>query len=198
MRHVASYIALTLCVAEVILVLMSWLLSVSFADSSIRSLLSSEGLRWLFGYYVDMLLRPQLIWILLFSLSWGVYKGSGMGAIFSSAHRLQYRERIALWLVAFIIVLIVTVLLLLTVIPHAVLLSVTGELFPSPFSDSIVPVLAFSLLSASIVFGIVSGNFHHINNVYQSMKLGVNAFAPLFLFYVLITQLLASFIFVFW
>ncbi len=193
----ASYIALALCVAEVLLILMSWLLSVSLADGSVRSLLSSEGVRWFFGSYVDILLRQQLIWILLLSLSWGVYKGSGMGAIFRSAHRLQYRERIALWLVAFIAALIVTVLLLLTAIPHAVLLSVTGALFPSPFSESIFPVLAFSLFSTSAVFGIVSGTFQHIDNVYQSMKQGVNSFAPLFLFYVLITQLLSSFIFVF-
>lgn len=43
-----------------------------------------------------------------------------------------YRQRVALWLVAIEMVVFVVLMLLLTLVPHAILRSVTGVLCPGP------------------------------------------------------------------
>ena len=54
-------------------------------------------------------------------------------------------------------VVTVVIMLLLTVVPHAILLSVTGELFPSAFSSSLIPSLSFVLIVMSLSYGVASG-----------------------------------------
>ena len=64
MKKAVGYIALVLVLASLALVLVSWLLSATTGDS-VRSLLSSEGIRFFFGGFVSMLQTSQLIWLLL-------------------------------------------------------------------------------------------------------------------------------------
>jgi aminobenzoyl-glutamate transport protein len=91
----------------------------------------------------------------------------------------------------------VVVMLLLTAIPHAILLSATGDLFPSPFSASLIPVAAFSVCASSIVYGIVAGTFQSLSDVYNALLYGIRWAAPVFLFYILVMQLYESLRFVF-
>ena len=88
-------------------------------------------------------------------------------------------------------------MLLLTAVPHAVLLSVTGDLYPSPFSESIVPVTSFSIALLSVVYGGITSVFSSLTDVYHSLVRGVSRCAPLFLFYILIFQLIYSVRFIF-
>ena len=81
--------------------------------------------------------------------------------------------------------------------PHAVLLSATGTLWPSPFSASLVPVMAFALLSAAVLYGIVAGTFASLADVYHALLDGLRLSAPLLLFYILLAQLFFSLCFVF-
>ena len=84
-----------------------------------------------------------------------------------------------------------------TAVPHAVLLSATGDLFPSPFSASLMPVLAFSLCVSSIVYGVIAGTFQSLRDVYEALLYGIRWAAPVFLFYILIIQFYESLLFVF-
>ena len=83
-------------------------------------------------------------------------------------------------------------MLLLTAIPHAVLLSAVGGLWPSPFSASLVPVVAFSITLVSASYGLMSGRFDNISAVYDAVLQGIRQAAPLFLFYVLVVQIYES------
>ena len=141
--------------------LVSWLLSAAFPSSGLRSLLSSEGLRWLMGHFAEMIATPVLAWLLLCAMAWGCLARSGL-----LLRPTNYRERRAQVMALLLLAVIVGVMLLLTAIPHAVLLSAVGGLWPSPFSSSLVPVVA----------------------VLQ----GIRQAAPLFLFYVLIVQIYES------
>lgn len=179
------YVALMLMLAEVLLMLGSWLYSAANPTAGVHSLLSGEGLRWLLGRYADVLATPLLVWLVLLSMTYGVAARSGL---FARRHQ-GYRARRALWMSAGLGVVCVGVVLLLTVVPHAVLLSATGRLWPSPFSASLVPVAAFVVTLCSSVYGLIAGRFDTMAEVFDSLLYGIRAGAPWLLFYVLLIQI---------
>lgn len=192
-----AYVALALGIMEIVLVPASWVLSVLMPDSGVRSMLGSEGVRWFLGRFNDMLCSPIVAWLLLLSVAYGCASASGISAIFRSRNNLMYRQRIArsfvFWLSAGYVVLI----LALAFMPHALLMSASGTLFPSPFSASLVPVISFGVCIISVVYAIVSGRFRSVIDVYRSLYAGIAASAPLYLYYILLTQLYYSIKFVF-
>ena len=195
-NRIVSYIALVLFVLEILLCLVSWLLGALIPGSGIRSVFGSEGIRWLFGHHVDVIGTPLLVWILLLSVSYGCFRDSGLAGLLLRLRHMQYRERIALYSIAFLLLSYVSTMLVLTVIPHAVLLSVTGNLFPSPFSAAFIPIVSFGVCLVSVVFGIISGRYHSVFAVYHSLFIGVEMAAPLFILYILSVQLYYTFCFV--
>ena len=183
---------LLLLIAEVVLILTSWILSAMRVEG-VRSLLSGEGVRWFFGNFTSMVASPLLACLVLMLVSLGCLQKCGL---FSRPHT-SYRDRMALRLTIVFLVIYVGVVLLLTAVPHAVLLSSTGSLFPSPFSRSIVPLLSFGIILISISFGLVSGRFQTLSDVLDALSFGCRKGAPLFIFYILVIQLYESLKFVF-
>jgi aminobenzoyl-glutamate transport protein len=196
MKKLLPYIALVLALAEGILMLLSWLLSAALPASGVRSMLSSEGIRWLMGHFSKILSTPLLSCLLLAAIAVGCLLRSGITQV-SQMPRLSYRSQRALWMGMAVLLACVVVMLLLTAIPHAILLSATGDLFPSPFSASLIPVAAFSVCASSIVYGIVAGTFQSLSDVYNALLYGIRWAAPVFLFYILVMQLYGSLRFVF-
>ena len=184
--------ALTLVLVELALVLVSWILSAA-SLGSVRSLLSGEGVRWLFGQFAHNIASPPLTWILMVGLAWGCLRGSGLRCHYPHNHR----ERIAFWSALLTALLFLVVIALLTVIPHAILLSASGSLFPSPFSGSLVPLLAVGTCLVSIVYGVVSGQLSTLTDVYDSLISGLQSVAPLILLYMLVIQIYETLFFVF-
>ncbi len=191
-KRIVSWLFVALIVGEVLLVLVSWLLSATM-KGGVRSLLSSEGVRWFFGSFTDMVASPWLVWLLVVAMAGGCLWRSGL------LHRSQsgYRERMAFRTALAFLVLYVGVILMLTIVPHAVLLSATGQLFPSPFSRALVPILSFGLLLLSTVYGWASGRFTTFSDVIDSMAYGISQVAPLFVLYILLVQFCDSLRFVF-
>ena len=192
-KRLLGYLVVALVLALMALVLLSWLLSAT-QGGGVRSLLSSEGIRFFFGGFTDMLGKPLLVWLLLLSMAWGCLRQSGLLQFFSKPLTL-HRRRQALVLMAVLLVVYVGVVLMLTLTPQAVLLSATGQLWPSPFSHALVPFVAFGVLS--VVYGLLSRRFLSVADVCQSLTAGIAAAAPLLLLYVLIMQLAGALRFVF-
>lgn len=194
-NRIIAYTALTLALAEVALVLLSWLLSATMTPG-VRSLLSSEGLRWFFGSFVTTMQKPLLVWLLLLSMAYGVMTQSGLLNIFVPKSNTVFKQQI--YRFTFVILLLyIGVILLLTVIPHAVLLSATGSLWPSPFSRALVPIVAFGFILISIMHGVLSRTFTSVQQVCEGLTWGIAQGAPLLLLYVLAVQLFDSLRFVF-
>lgn len=191
MKRLLPHLAIALLIVELLIMFVSWLLSAAFPTSELRSLLSSEGLRWFFGQFSTFLARPSLIGLLLLAMAWGVLRKSGL-----LNYRSSYRESRARMMTLLLSVVYIGIVLLLTVVPHAVLLSATGQLWPSPFSRSIVPVIAFSVLSLSAFYGTIAGCFDSIGDVYHAVLFGIRQWAPLLLFYILLIQIVESLCFV--
>lgn len=187
----------SLVVGELLLVLVSWLLSAT-ATGDVRSLLSSEGIRWFVGGFVSMLSTPWLVWLLLLSMSGGCLWQSGLLAILNTpSSALNYRQRIAQRMTFAFLIIYIGVILLLTAVPHAILLSATGQLLPSPFSRAFIPIVAFGLLLLSIAYGRISGRFTSVADVLAALSFGIGRSAPLFILYVLAIQFFESLCFVF-
>lgn len=151
---VFSYLALGLGVAQILLMLTSWLLTAAMPEDYNRSLLSSEGIRWFFGQFQDHLASPVLVWLVLGGIAYGAFCRSGIVHYKPD----EYRQRFAMGVASFELGVFVIIMLALTLLPHAILLNVMGGLFPSSFTQSIIPYTAFAVTVVCCSFGVISDN----------------------------------------
>ena len=195
-----SKIAFSLVVAELLLVILSWLLSATRLEG-VRSLLSSEGVRWFFGSFTEMVASPLLVWLLLGLCAWGCLQRSGLLTfspfLLFTFSPLTYRDKVAMRVSLVFLVLYLIVIALLTLAPHAILLSATGSLFPSAFSRSLVPIVCFGLCLVSLVFGLISGRLHGLADILEALSTGIAQGASLIIIYLFAIQLYESLRFVF-
>ena len=112
-------------VAWCLLVVLSWLLSAMMVEG-VRSMLSSEGIRWFLGHVVYGLCHPLLVWLLLLGMTWGCVTKSRL-----LTNGGELRRKTGLRVAALLLVICVVVIVLLTALPQAVLLSATGTLWNS-------------------------------------------------------------------
>ena len=185
------YVALALVVAEILLMIVSWVWSAAMPFSGVRSLLSGEGVRWLVGQMPAMLARKELAWLLLLTMAWGTVQRSGI-----ITRRLTYRASRARWMTAIYVAIYLGVCVVLTCVPHAVLLSATGSLWPSPFSASVVPLLALGMLTAALLYGTVAGTMQTLSDFFDSLTDGISTAAPLLVLYLVTAQFCLSLWFV--
>lgn len=199
-HKILPFTALTLLVLQAVLVLISWIIASVYPSLHVRSMLSSEGIRWFLGNFTVNMMTPLLVWLLLGFIAWGALLHSGLYSALRNIRRIShfsYRQRHALRLVSVVSVVFVFLVILLAFIPHAILLGVYGGLFPSAFSKGLVPLLAFFITSLSVVYGIDSGIFTCINQVFRALYAGLLLSAPVWPIYILTLQLYCSVIYVF-
>ena len=192
MKKLFPQLLFLLILSELLLVLISWLLSATQTEG-VRTLLSSEGVRWFLGQFTVFLLKPQLIWLLLLSMAFGCLWQS---CLFRPS-QTSFRRQFALRLSAVVFVVQTASIALLIATPQAVLLSATGTLWPSPFSRALVPLAAIITINTSICYGLLSRTFTSVADIYESQKWGLSKAAPLMILYLIVVTLYESFRFVF-
>lgn len=211
MKSKLGWTVLVLVTAQLALILLSWLITAAFPELPIRSLLSSEGVRWFFGSFTANQLTPLLAWFITAAMAVGACVRSRLWAAFCTKmsgllHRrdstdgrqgLHYRERIGLRLALAEFMVYVVIMLLITVVPHAILLSVTGELFPSAFSSSLIPSLSFVFIVMSLSYGVASGTVDSVARMHRVLVGGLEAGARIVPAYVIGVQLYMSLLYVF-
>ena len=183
--------ASVLLCAEALLIILSWILSTTMTEG-VRSLLSSEGIRWFFGSFTGIIASPLLVWLLLALIAIGSVQKSGL-----TAWKRHYRDRLALRVATVSLLIYLTLIALLTFLPHAILLSATGDLCPSAFSRSLGPIIAFGICVLSITYGVVSGRLKSLSSVIHSLSYGIEKGAVLLVLYILLIQFYESLRFVF-
>lgn len=195
-KRFMAFTALVLLLAELVLILLSWILF-AIGEEEVRSLLSSEGIRWFVGGFTTMVSSPLLVWLIILLMAFGAFQKSGLISLTDASYQMTYRDKTALRVAIVFLLAYIVVILLLTVIPHAILLSATGALFPSPFSRSIVPLTAFGIALVSIIYGIMSGRLRDIKDILDALSFGISKGAQVFVLYILIIQFVRSMLFVF-
>lgn len=192
-------VAFVLFLAEALLFILSWLLSATRMEG-VRSLISSEGIRWFFGSWQSIVASPLLVWILLGLIAWGSLRKSGLAPfshLSSLISHLNYRDKLALRVSLAFLVIYLIILALLTLTPHAILLSATGHLFPSAFSRSFVPIISFGVCLVSVTFGLVSGRLRSLADVLNALSSGIAYGSSLIIVYLFAVQFYESLHFVF-
>lgn len=191
-------IAFSLLVAELLLVILSWLLSATRMEG-VRSLLSSEGVRWFFGNFTALVASPLLVWLLLALIAYGCLQKNGLISFLRpfTSSSLTYRDRVAIRISLVFLAIYVVIIALLTLTPHAILLSATGSLFPSAFSRSLVPVVCFGVCLVSVTFGLLSGRLRTLADIIDALSAGIAHGAPLVVVYLFAVQFYESLRFVF-
>lgn len=191
-----AFITCSLLLLQIMVVILSWMIKTIYPEFNGRSLLSGEGVRWFLGNFTNNVASTILVWIILIGLSWGVIRASNILQVFKRSHTLSYRERLGFRVVLIEIMIWFTVIALLSFIPHAAMLSITGQLFPSSFSKSIVPLIAFIALFSSITYGLIIGRFRKGNLIIEALSNGIKQIAPYIIIYIILVQLIYSIKFV--
>ena len=191
-RKILPLSIVVLVLLQIVLVLFSWIVSLTMPSFSVRPILSGEGMRWFMGRFVDNMLSPLLVWLILLSIAYGVFRHSGLLDVIIMVCRgrnLPLRCRRALFAAFALFVVMCLIVFLLSFVPHAVLLGVSGSLYPSAFSASVVPVLTLMLVVISLAYAVVGGVYSSLSDIFRGLYVGVVVFAPLFPLYVLVMQL---------
>mgnify|MGYP001748942871 FL=1 len=191
-RHLGVFIII-LVVAQLMIILLSWLLSAALPDLSVHSLLSSEGIRWFFGQFSSNIATPFTAWLIVAVIAYGCLSSCG---ILELKHPLDFRQRVAIRFVVFEIVVFVAIILLLTLMPHAVLLSIDGDICSGSLANSIIPYLSLVVCVASITYAYLSGRCNTKAELFDMLCEGNRQLSPLFIIYVLLTQLVYSVLYV--
>ena len=200
-QRIFPLLSVVLAAAEVVLVLLSWIIATVLPSSHFRSMLGGEGIRWFLGTFVDNISGNLIVWIILCSMAYGSFAGSGFCRAMVQllyGGNITGRQRRAMCSALGVLVVFVVVVFLLAFVPHAILLGLSGDLFPSAFSASLVPLLAFVVTAMSFVYGFVCGTFTGVPDAFKSLCAGIVTAAPLFPVYILAVQLYytARFVFV--
>lgn len=188
LQKILAWVALVLGLGQIAIMLAAWLLTAAWPEDFTRSLLSAEGIRWFFGKFQDNLASPILVWLVVLSIAYGSYRKSRIRAY----DKREYRQRFAMSVAIFEVVIFVVAMLALTVLPHAILLNVMGGLVPSSFSQSIIPYCAFAITVVCCSFGLISGSIKGVEGVFRVLTSGIESGAPFFVIYVFAAQLLCS------
>jgi len=193
---------LVLALAQLVLILVSWLMTATMPDEPFRSLLSVVGIRWFFGNYTANMQSPGLVFLIVMAIAFGSIYSSGLWHTLKSllpSHpgTLTSQKIFALKGSVLLLVLEAAVMFLLTALPHAVLVSITGRLFPSALSSGFIPTLAFMGTSIGVTFGLLSGKLRSVYEVGQCMCSGCVWLLPLLLLYIFAMLFYHSFIYVF-
>ena len=192
MKRNCAIFAYILIVLQTILIFGSWIVSAAIPDSQVRPLIGAGGLRWFFSSFAQDMASPLLVYIILLTLTVNVFVNSGLIELFSQNHKINMQKRFALNVVLVELCTFIVLIVLLTAIPHAVLLSVTGELFPSSFSSGLIPMLCLLVTIMSISYGLVSGSLRGFYDIWNSITTGSNYLPPVCFVYILLLQLVSS------
>ena len=190
-RRTGKYVArlaLALGVLQLVAVLGSWIFKAVNPELPIRSLLSSEGIRWMVGHFGDNLAGRGLVWLLLGSMAYGSVRFCGILDVPRKWKAMSFWDHFGL-MVALAELLVIVVLMLL--------LTVTGNLYPSSFSKSFFLMVCLSVYFISVAFGVVSSRLRSLEEVCDCLVAGIVYTLPLWLIYILAIELYASLRFIF-
>ena len=197
-KHGCAVAVLAIPALQVLLFLVSWLINAALPEAVVRSLLGSEGIRWFFGSFVDNVASVPVAWLLVVAIAYGAVRVSGIvGTLRRQHEKRTYREKFALRIVVVMTLFFLLVLAAISFLPHAPLLSATGALFPSSFSRSIIPALAFCAAFGAVTFGILAGGKQEPVEIVAMLSRGIKEAAPLILVYVMLAELVCSIAYVF-
>lgn len=198
LTHGLALAVIVVALTQLLLFLVSWLIVAASPETTLRSLLSSEGFRWFFGSFVNNVTTPPLAWIIVSAMAYGAINGSAILKTWRKGREAwTYRQTFAFRIVLVEMIAFVIFIALVAFVPHAPLLSATGSLQHSSFLHSIIPVTAAAMTLAAATFGLLTATLRTVVDVVKAMVDGVAHAAIIIILYIFAAELYASFFYVF-
>ena len=198
-EKIYSYAVIVLVITFFAAVIFSWINSMITPETSLRTVLSNEGLRNLFGKLPFKLVNTPLLWLVLSSFAVGITVESkiisGIKQVFKQRNA-PYKVRFALKIVAFQILVYLIIACLLILLPNAVLLNVEGEIGLKEILYTFVPTTALAITLCSITYSLLLGTIKSVSKIIISFGKGLQLFAPLFIIYILFLTNLYTIIYI--
>ena len=195
-RKVSACLCLVLALLQLLLTVFSWVLTALYPELPLRSLLSGDGLRWLFGTSVSNVRTDVLVWLLLAGMAYGCLERSQLPRAIASFRSLSGYERMAVFVVLWEIAAIVAAVVVLAFVPHAALLGVQGDVFPSSFSAGLVPLVSLSAMCVSATYGSITRAWQGIDGFFGAMTYGMYRIAPVVIVYMAVSEFCSSLVWV--
>lgn len=171
--RLTSFALIVLLLLAILLPFLSWLLSA--LEFQVRSLLSEEGLRWLFKYGTESLINYWVILFILFLIDVGIFRYI---SLWHQTHIVQYGPR----LYAALFVLCGLVLLVLgAFLRHSPLLSVTGEFYHSPFLCGLPCALLLLSGIGGLIYAVFSQSITTLTQLTECLTNGISRYSVLLL-----------------
>lgn len=196
MKRFCAIFSIVLMGLQLLLILASWIVSAVFPSSPIHALIGSGGLRWFIGSFANNLASPLFVYVILCSITYSSLVKSDLISCVASAmakrQSFSMQQKFAFRIMLIEFVLFVAGVIFISAMPHAILLSVTGALFPSSFSSGLVPMICFELFVLSMIYGIVGGEVNTLEKFWNCIVSGANFLPAVCFLYILIVQLFYS------
>ncbi len=196
-NRLLSLLAFLLLICQIVLILCSWIVGAAKPEWNVHSLLSTSGIRWMFGSFTENTQTPFLLWIILSGMVWSVFNTSGLSQAIQHPHKIDYRCRTALGIAFGQVVIIIAILSFLALPSHAILSGVTGHIYPSRFLSNAIPTIILISIIISTTYGLASGTLKSIHEIFSSLSKGISATAPFVIIYIFLIQLIKTVEFVF-
>lgn len=181
-------ILLLLVLACLVFPCLTWILSAF--DLPVRSLLSDEGLRWLFHNGSASLVAYPIEVVILFLVSLGALRFVGF---FSRPW-----QHSTAWYASLLFLLLLSLFLAYAAFSvHSPLVSITGTLRPSPFLDGLPAAVCLALLATALLYGLLSARLKHLSDMAGFFLYGISQYAPWLLSAMLLSFLVSCFRFAF-
>ncbi len=184
------YTFISLCAAQVLVILFSWIASVLMPNLGLNSLLSSSGIRWLLSTYTDNLSSGWFVCFLLASMSVGAFIWSGLPHRIMSFGRCTYNEKFGVTVFFLENIIAIIICAILAFLPNSPLLNVSGELFPGPYLEAVLLILVSSVFIGSVSFSLLCNKLETCKDLEQMLKYGIQKSVPLIVIYFLLKELL--------
>ncbi|MCM1108119.1 MAG: AbgT family transporter [Clostridium sp.] len=182
-------------ISAAILIALLLLLGITFVGSWIgsaagwplRSLLSAEGLRWLFARAPGLTARSGVVMLWLLLTAWGALSYVGLPAVLGALfcrRPVSQRQRHAFGMSAAVLAAWAGLLVMWGVPPHGVLLSATGRLWPSPLVNGLLPAIAVGLIAVALCYGLLGNTISTRREMIRLFSHGVSGHAQWLWLYV--------------
>ena len=168
MKRKIAQLIIYLVIVQVAVILISWLLTSWMPTSTYQSLLSEEGVRWMFRSFPHAASTPLVSIALLWWVAVKMLNKSGYIAL--SAKRTEFFRRVTQTLLVCVAVVIVFLLLPSEGHMCRLLLSVTGGITSSPLIIALPYILPIILIVVAMVCGFSSRRWKTAADPFMSLS----------------------------
>lgn len=196
----SKYFVLTtiaLCSIQIIIIILSWIITAIFPEHGFNSLLSGSGLRWLLSKYINNEYSNFCIWFLFFSFFVGTFIWSKLPKKIISYSQCDYNDKFAIKVFFFEIAIGIILCLTLVLYPNSSFLGISGNLFPGPFASASFFIIGMAFFIGSTSYLILSERLKTYKEAERLLVFGIQAVAPLIVIIFLLKKTLEIIKFVF-